>query len=133
MIKRVDHVGIAVKSLDAIKKMYREVFNMEPHFEEVVEEQKVRVAGYKLGETNLEYLEPLDDSSPISGFLEKRGEGLHHIAWNVENIQDVLNRMKSQGLRLIDEEPRVGAEGKLIAFVHPKSMNGVLLELSQDV
>lgn len=132
MLKRVDHVGIAVHSLEAVKKIYREVFGVQPLFEEEVAEQKVRVVGFKIGETNVEYLEPLSEDSPISGFLRKNGEGLHHVAYSVTDIRALLQRMKQAGVRLIDEEPRIGAEGKLIAFVHPKGMNGVLLELSQD-
>lgn len=133
MLKRVDHIGVVVKSLKPVRKLYRDVFGLEPVFEETVPEQKVRVIGFRIGETNIEYLEPVSGDSPISNFLEKRGEGLHHIAYGVADIHEVLRQMKAQGVRLIDEEPRVGAEGKLIAFVHPKDMNGVLLELSQDI
>ncbi|MCB0277388.1 MAG: VOC family protein, partial [Calditrichaeota bacterium] len=93
---------------------------------------KVKVAGFKVGESNIEYLEPTSEQSPISNFLEKRGEGLHHIAIGVKDIAGVLEQMKAKGLRLIDEQPRDGAEGKKIAFVHPKSTNGILLELSQE-
>ncbi len=133
MLKRVDHIGVAVHSLESVKKMYREVFDLQPVFEEEVPDQKVKVVGFKIGETNVEYLEPLAADSPISGFLNKKGEGLHHVAYNVTDIRALLHRMKQSGVRLIDEEPRIGAEGKLIAFVHPKGMNGVLLELSQDM
>lgn len=133
MLKKIDHVGVAVKSLDTVKAFYRDVFGLEPVFEEVVEDQKVRVAGFAIGESTIEYLEPIAADSPISNFLEKRGEGLHHIALNVDDVAATLDAMKSAGLRLIDEAPRTGAEGKQIAFVHPKSANGILMELSQDV
>ncbi len=132
MLKRVDHIGVVVRALEPVKKMYREVFGLEPLFEEEIPEQKVKVVGFKIGETNMEYLEPLSDDSPVSGFLNKRGEGLHHVAYSVTDIRTMLYRLKQAGVRLIDEEPKLGAEGKLIAFVHPKGMNGVLLELSQD-
>ena len=131
-LTKIDHVGVAVRSLDTVKAMFKEVFDLEPVFEEEVETQKVRVAGFKVGESNIEYLEPTSDTSPISGFLDKRGEGLHHIAVGVSNIEEVLAQMKEKGLRLIDESPKEGAEGKMIAFVHPKSTNGILLELSQE-
>ena len=131
-LTKTDHVAVAVRSLDTVKKMFKEVFDLEPVFEETVEEQKVKVAGFKVGESNIEYLEPTSEQSPISNFLEKRGEGLHHIAIGVKDIAGVLEQMKAKGLRLIDEQPRDGAEGKKIAFVHPKSTNGILLELSQE-
>ncbi len=132
MFKKIDHVGIAVKSLDAVKALYKEVFDLEPVFEETVEEQKVRVVGFKVGESNFEFLEPTGPESPIAKYLEKKGEGLHHLAVGVEDINEVLQNMKARGMKLIDETPRIGAEGKKIAFVHPKSMNGILLELSQE-
>ena len=132
MLKKIDHVGVAVNSVDEVKTLYKEIFGLEPVFEEVVEEQKVRAVGFKIGESNIEFLEATSPESPIAKFLEKRGEGLHHIALSVTDIVSVLRNMKSRGLRLIDEEPKAGAEGKKIAFVHPKSMNGILLELSQE-
>lgn len=132
MLKKIDHVGVAVNSVEEVKKLYKEIFNLEPEFEEVVEEQKVRAVGFKIGGSNIEFLEPTSAESPISKFIEKRGEGLHHIALTVDDIVSVLQNMKAKGLRLIDEEPRIGAEGKKIAFVHPKSVNGILLELSQE-
>ncbi len=132
MLKKIDHVGVVVHSLAEVKAMYKALFDLEPVFEEVVESQKVRVAGFSVGESNIEYLEPTADDSPIAKFLEKRGEGMHHIALSVDDVQGTLNRMKDEGVRLIDESPKIGAEGKKIAFVHPKSMNGILLELSQE-
>lgn len=132
MLNKIDHVGVAVHSLDDVKAMYKTVFGLEPVFEEEVAEQKVRVAGFRVGESNIEYLEPTAPDSPIAKYLDKRGEGMHHIAYGVDDITSVLQAMKTNGLRLIDEEPKVGAEGKLIAFVHPKSFNGMLVELSQE-
>lgn len=132
MLKKVDHIGVAVKSLESIKKFYKEIFNLEPSFEETVEEQMVRVVGFKIGETNIEYLEPSGEQSPIAKFLSSKGEGIHHLAFSVTDIAAVMQDMKLQGIQLIDEAPRIGAEGKKIAFVHPKSLHGVLLELSQE-
>lgn len=132
MLNKIDHIGVAVQSVDKVKNLFKILFDLNPEFEEIVTDQKVKVVGFKIGESNLEFLEPLDETSPISKYLEKRGEGLHHIALNVENIEDILEQFKSHQLQLIDEKPRTGSEGKKIAFVHPKSFNGILLELSQD-
>ncbi len=132
MLEKIDHVGVAVYSLDAVKKQYKEIFDLDPIFEETVDEQKVKVAGFKVGESTIEYLEPTSENSPIAKYLAKKGEGLHHIALGVTDIEFVLKKINQAGLRLIDETPKIGAEGKKIAFVHPKSMNGILLELSQE-
>lgn len=132
MIKKIDHIGIAIKSLEEVKKLYKTIFDIDPHFEEIIEDQKVKVAGLKIGDTNLEFLEATSLDSPITKFILKRGEGLHHIALSVDNIDQVLEKMHKNGLELIDQKARVGAEGKRIAFVHPKSMNGILVELSQE-
>ena len=132
MLNKIDHIGVAVQSVEKVKHLFKTLFNLKPEFEEIVTDQKVKVVGFKIGESNLEFLEPVDETSPISKYLEKRGEGLHHIALNVENIEDILEQFKSHQLQLIYERPRTGAEGKKIAFVHPKSFNGILLELSQD-
>jgi methylmalonyl-CoA epimerase len=132
MIKKIDHIGIAVKSLEDVKRLYKTIFDIDPHFEEIVEDQKVKVAGLKIGDTNLEFLEATSVDSPITKFILKRGEGLHHIALSVDNIDQVLEKIHKNGLELIDQKARVGAEGKRIAFVHPKSMNGILVELCQE-
>ena len=132
MLNKIDHVGIAVSSVDQVIEFYRNTFGLEPEFDEIVKEQRVRAVGFCIGESKIEFLEATDESSPIAGYLNKRGEGIHHIAYGVDDISAVLEAMKSNGVRLIDAEARVGAEGKLIAFVHPKSMNGMLVELSQD-
>lgn len=132
MLKKIDHIGVAVQSLEQVKGLFAAVFGLEPEFEETVEEQKVRAAGFRIGESKIEFLEPTSPESPIAKFLEKRGEGLHHVALSVDDIVAVLGKMKALGLRLIDEAPRTGAEGKKIAFVHPKSVSGILLELSQE-
>lgn len=132
MINRIDHVGIAVHSLEEVKEYFKKLFRLEPEFEEEVPEQKVKVIGFRIGESLLEFLEPLREDSPISNFLTKKGEGIHHLAVNVEDIEEILQRLKDSEVKLINESPIIGAEGKKIAFVHPRSNFGMLLELSQD-
>jgi methylmalonyl-CoA/ethylmalonyl-CoA epimerase len=133
MIRKIDHIGIAVNSLEEVKRLYKAIFDIDPRFEETVADQKVKVAGIKIGESNLEFLEATSPDSPIAKFIEKRGEGLHHIALSVNDIDQVLERMQENGVELIDQEAKPGAEGKRIAFVHPKSMNGILVELSEEI
>lgn len=126
----IDHVGVAVKSLDDAVAVYRDILGFKLEGVHVLKERKVRVAFLSSGgETNIELLEPLGADSPIAKFLESHGEGIQHIAVRVDNIEEVLNQYKAKGIILIDEKPRVGAEGAKIAFVHPKSTKGVLLEL----
>ena len=131
MLQAVDHIGIAVSSLQKIKDKYRRLFSIEPTVEEVVEEQGVRVACYQLGDTRLEFLEPITETSPIRKYIDKRGEGLHHIALRVDDINSTLGDIKEDGLRLIDQEPRLGADNMNIAFAHPKDFDGILIEFCQ--
>lgn len=128
---KINHLGIATKEIQEALRFWEESLGLKNVHTEVVEEQKVRVAMLPIGETRIELLEPTASDSPISKFLEKRGGGIHHIAIEVDDINGVLERLKSNGVKLIDQVPRVGAEGCLIAFVHPSSTNGVLLELVQ--
>ncbi len=128
---KIAHLGIATKDIQEALKFWQDALGLEHIHSEVVEDQKVRVAMLPIGETNIELIEPTSEDSPISKFLEKRGGGIHHIAVEVEDIEKSLEKLKSEGMKLIDERPRIGAEGCLIAFVHPKSTNGVLLELVQ--
>ena len=128
---KINHLGIATKGIDDALKFWEEALGLENVHTEVVEDQKVRVAMLPLGESRVELLEPTSDDSPISKFLEKRGGGIHHIAIEVEDIAASLAQLKARGARLIDENPRIGAEGCLVAFVHPSSANGVLIELVQ--
>ena len=130
---KIDHIGIATRGIDEAAKFYRDVLGLEAGETEEVPEQKVRVAMLPIGESRLELLEATSDNSPISRFLEKRGPGIHHIAVRVDDIQAALTDLKQKGARLIDEEPRRGAGGCLVAFVHPSSTGGVLLELVQKV
>ncbi len=128
---KINHLGIATKGIDEALKFWENALGLTNVHTEIVEDQKVRVAMLPLGESRIELLEPTSDDSPISKFLEKRGGGIHHIAIEVEDIEASLAQLKAEGARLIDESPRVGAEGCLVAFVHPSSTNGVLLELVQ--
>ncbi len=131
MYKKINHIGVAVKDLDKAIELYRDKLGLEFKGTDVVEEQKVKVAFFKIGETNIELVSPISDDSPIAKYLEKNREGIHHIAYEVDNIEDALKTLKEKGVKLINEEPRKGAHNTLIAFVHPKSTNGVLTELCQ--
>src|SRR5438552_13167225 len=128
---KINHLGIATKGIDEALKFWGEALGLENVHTEIVEDQKVRVAMLPIGESRIELLEPTSDDSPISKFLEKHGPGIHHIAVEVDDIEKALAQLKEKGMRLIDETPRIGAEGCLVAFVHPSSTNGVLLELVQ--
>jgi methylmalonyl-CoA/ethylmalonyl-CoA epimerase len=126
---KINHLGIATKSIEDALTFWVNGLGLKNVHTEVVEDQKVRVAMLPVGDSRIELLEPTSDDSPISKFLEKRGGGIHHVAVEVDDIRAALADMKSKGTRLIDEEPRAGAEGCLVAFVHPAASNGVLLEL----
>jgi methylmalonyl-CoA epimerase len=133
MLRKIDHIGIAVHSIEDVKSVFLRIFNLKPEFEELVEDQKVKVIAFKIGDSNLEFLEPTSSESPVAKFLEKRGQGIHHLSMEVQNLEQTLDTLKSQQIQLIDEHARNGAEGKKIAFLNPKSTFGVLLELSQKV
>ena len=128
---KINHLGIATKGIDDALKFWGDALGLKSVHTEIVEDQKVRVAMLPLGESRIELLEPTSEDSPISKFLEKRGGGLHHIAIEVEDIRASLAQLKAKGMRLIDESPRIGAENCLVAFVHPASAGGILLELVQ--
>lgn len=130
-VLRVDHIGIAVKDLDAAKKFYTDVLGMTTQGEEVIEQQKVKVCFIPSGDSEVELLESTTPDGPIAKFIEKKGEGIQHIALRVDNIENALKDLKTKGVRLIDESPRYGAGGASIAFVHPKATGGILLELSE--
>ena len=130
MFLGMDHVGVAVKNLDEAISVYRDILGFKLLGIHVLTERKVKMAFLSTGgETQIELLEPLGSESPVAKFLESRGEGIHHIAVKVDNIEKVLEELKKKGVILVDEKPRTGAEGKKVAFVHPKSTKGVLLEL----
>lgn len=130
-VLKLDHIGIAVKDMEAAKKFYTEVLGMKVQGEEVVEQQKVKVCFIPSGDSEIELLESTSPEGPIAKFIEKNGEGIQHIAFKVDNIENALVDLKAKGVRLIDEVPRYGAGGASIAFIHPKATGGILLELSQ--
>jgi methylmalonyl-CoA/ethylmalonyl-CoA epimerase len=128
---KVDHIGIAVKNLDETLKFYQDVLGLEVQGTEVVDEQKVKVAFLPIGDTEVELLESTSEDGPIAKFIERNGEGVQHIAFKVDNIEEAIEYMQSKGMKMIDEKPRYGAGGAKIAFVHPKSSHRVLVELSE--
>ncbi len=128
----IEHIGIAVKNLDESIKYYEEVLGLECYSVEEVADQKVKTAFFQVGDTKIELLESTDPEGPIGKFIEKKGEGIHHMAFAVKNIEDQLKHAEDKGIRLIDKAPRKGAEGLDIAFLHPKSTFGVLTELCED-
>ena len=128
-LNKIEHIGIAVKSIEKSLGYYENVLGLKCYAIEDVKDQKVKTAFLKIGETKLELLEATSNDSPIAKFIEKRGEGIHHIAFDTDDIKQSLNEIKTKGIRLIDETPRKGAEGLEIAFLHPKSTGGVLTEI----
>lgn len=130
---KIEHIGIATPQIEEALKFWRDALGLQVIETEVVAEQGVRVAMLPVGDPRIELLEPWGESSPIAKFLEKRGPGIHHIAVRVDDIRAALTRLKSQGARLIDESPRIGAGGCLVAFVHPSAAGGVLLELIEHI
>lgn len=131
MIEKIDHIGIAVKSIKKTSELLSNILGLKVTGEEIVEEQKVKVAFLPIGDSELELLESTSPESPIARFIAKKGEGIQHIAFKVNNIEEVLEKLKKEGVRLIDEKPRYGAGGAKIAFLHPKSTNGILIELCE--
>lgn len=132
MPKKISHIGIAVASIDESLPFYTEVLGLEFEGTEVVAEQKVKVAFLVIGESRIELLEPTAPDSPVARFLEKNGPGIHHLAYQVDGLQNRLDTLKGQGVRLIDEAPRTGAHHTRIAFLHPKASGGVLTELCES-
>jgi methylmalonyl-CoA/ethylmalonyl-CoA epimerase len=130
-VKKIDHIGIAVKSIEESLPYYVETLQLELLGMEEVESENVKVAFLKIGESKIELLEPTSPDSAIGKFIEKRGEGIHHIALGVDDIQGRINELKTKGIRMIHETPKIGAGGNLVAFMHPKSTGGVLYELCQ--
>lgn len=131
MVTKVDHIGIAVKNLDEALEFYEKTLGIKCVETEVVEEQKVKVAFLPIGDTEVELLETTSEDGPIAKFIEKRGEGIQHIAYRVDNIEKAIEELQGKGIRMIDEKPRYGAGGAKIAFLHPKSTFGVLIELCE--
>jgi len=131
LFEKIDHIGIAVKDLDRALRFYRDQLGLELKEIEEVDEQKVKVAFVPVSESNLELLEPTDSSGPVGKFLAKKGEGFHHISFRVSDLEGKLKQLQEQGVELIDTEPRYGAGGAKIAFIHPRSTGGILIELCE--
>ena len=131
MVKKISHIGIAVESLEDQIPFYRDILGLKFSGTEVVNDQKVKVAFFEVGDTRIELLEATDDDSPIAKFIAKKGQGIHHMAYMVDDCQMALNKMDENGIRLIDVNPRIGAGGHKIGFLHPKATFGILTELTE--
>jgi methylmalonyl-CoA/ethylmalonyl-CoA epimerase len=132
-MNKIEHIGIAVKNLEASNKLFTSLLGTAPYKMEAVESEGVHTSFFKVGPNKIELLEGLSKESPISKFIEKKGEGIHHIAFEVENIEEEILRLKKEGFIMIHDSAKKGADNKLIAFLHPKSSNGVLIELCQEI
>ena len=130
---KIEHIGIAVKDLSVSIPLFAKLLNTECYKTETVETEKVRTAFFQKGETKVELLESLAPDGVIARFIEKKGEGMHHIAFSVKNIEMEMERMKQEGFTLLNEKPKKGADNKLVCFLHPKNTNGVLIELCQEI
>lgn len=133
MLNKVEHIGIAVKSLETSNTLFTKLFGKAPYKVESVESEHVSTSFFILGETKIELLEATSPDSAISKFIEKKGEGIHHIAYDVDDIHAEMKRLQDEGFELINKEPKKGADNKLICFLHPKTTNGILIELCQEI
>ncbi len=131
-MKKVEHIGIAVKNLEASNEIFKKLLGKAHYKVESVESEGVNTSFFKTGETKIELLEATNEESPIAKFIEKRGEGIHHIAFEVENIESEIERLKQEGFMVLSDTPKNGADNKRIVFLHPKSTNGVLIELCEE-
>jgi len=133
MLRRISHLGLAVKDLDAAVRLYRDVFGLQVTHRWVAEADRMEAATFQVGEMEIELMQPLEEDSPVGRFLARRGEGIHHIAYEVDDVADALHRAREAGVQTIDEEPRPGGDGRTrIGFLHPRSTFGVLTELEED-
>lgn len=132
-MKKIEHIGIAVKSLGQANELFAKLFGEDHYKVEAVESEGVSTSFFRMGDTKIELLEASKADSPIARFIEKRGEGIHHIAFEVEDIRAEMQRLQQEGFVLLNEQPKAGADNKLVCFLHPKSTNGVLVELCQQI
>ncbi len=132
MLTNVEHIGIAVKNISEANSLFSKLFNIEPYKEESVESEGVTTSFFKINQSKIELLEAQNPESAIAKFIEKRGEGIHHIAFEVDDIEAEMKRLKGEGFVLLNEKPKNGADNKLVCFLHPKGTNGVLVELCQE-
>jgi methylmalonyl-CoA/ethylmalonyl-CoA epimerase len=131
MLKKVDHIAIAVSSLKQVQETYHRAFGLVPDFMEELADQGVKILGYHIGDTTIEFLQPDSSDSAVANFIKSRGNSIHHIAFQVDNLQEKINKLLEKDFVLIDRKPKQGADGKQIAFLHPKSFEGILLELCE--
>ncbi len=132
-MNKIEHIGIAVKNLDQSIDLYQRLLNADCYKTELVASENVNTAFFRTGENKVELLQATSLESPIAKFIEKKGEGIHHIAFAVDNIYDEMDRLRNEGFTLLDEQPKKGADNKMVCFVHPKDTNGVLIELCQEI
>ncbi len=132
MLKKIEHLGIAVNHLEAANELYIKLLGVEPYKEEIVVREGVKTSFFKIGDSKIELLEATKSESPIAKFIEKKGEGIHHVAFAVDDIKAEMERLKDEGFILLNDKPKKGADGKLVAFLHPKNTGGVLVELCMD-
>lgn len=132
-MRKIEHIGIAVKNLKESNQLFEKLFGNPPYKEEEVVSEGVKTSFFMNGPNKIELLEATNENSPIAKFLEKKGEGIHHIAFDVENIEEEIIRLQNEGFVLINDKPKKGADNKLVVFLHPKSTNGVLIELCQEI
>ena len=132
-MNKIEHIGIAVKNIQESNKLFSALFNKKPYKQEEVKSEHVITSFFETGESKIELLQATDPESAIAKFIEKKGEGIHHIAFDVTNIKEELERLEKEGFTVITKEPKKGADNKLVAFLHPKSTNGVLIELCQEI
>lgn len=132
-MNKIEHIGIAVKDLDFSNELFTKLFGESNYKTEAVESEGVKTSFFKVGENKIELLEATNEDSPIAKFIEKRGEGVHHIAFDVTDIKAEIKRLKKEGFTVLNKKPKKGADNKLVAFLHPKSTNGVLIELCQEI
>ena len=132
-MNKIEHLGIAVKNLEEANKTYSKLFNQEPYKLEVVESEGVSTSFFKVGDNKIELLEATNPNSAIAKYIDKKGEGIHHVAFDVDDIYAEMERLRKEGFVILNDEPKKGADNKLVCFIHPKSANGVLIELCQDI
>ncbi len=133
MLKKIEHIGIAVKNLKESNELFKKLFGKDLYKTEAVESEKVSTSFFMLGESKIELLEAQNENSAIAKFIEKRGEGIHHMAFEVDDIYAEIKRLQAEGFEVLNPEPKKGADNKLICFLHPKTTNGVLIELCQEI
>lgn len=132
MIKRIDHLGLAIEDLGETQQLFNQLLNKSPYKEEEVDSEGVQVSFYETGESKLEFLQSISEESAIQKYINKKGEGIHHVAFEVDDIHEEINRLKKEGFPFINETPKCGADNKLVTFLHPKYTKGILIELCQE-